>query len=166
MYPGAMGGALELVVSDGIAFAYGGDTVVIVYASPARLQRTQWLFDRIEAQAARHAQLNGLMVLLPSSDVPDAETRAENTRRMANLRGRLRRVVTVILGDDMRTSLVRSIMRAMFLLQGQSRVQQIVGSTEEGLRRLLSEPTPLMPSRGQLDVALREIASQLSCSFE
>ncbi|HET8933929.1 MAG TPA: hypothetical protein VFN67_10840, partial [Polyangiales bacterium] len=159
------GGSLELVISNGVAFAHAGDTVVIVYAAPARLHRTQWLFDRLEERVARAAPLNALMVLLPASEVPDADTRAENTRRMANVRGQLRSVVTVVVGDSMRISLVRTIMRAIFLVQGLSKVQQIVCSVSEGLALLLSDPTPRMPSRSQLDASLREIARQLDCSL-
>jgi hypothetical protein len=101
------------------------------------------------------------MIVLPSADVPDADTRAENTRRMGRLRGRLRRIATVVIGDSMRVTLVRTIMRAMFLLQGQSRVQSIVDTIEEGLALLLSTPTPNMPDRAQLTAALDEISRQL-----
>jgi hypothetical protein len=48
-----MGPAFEIVVSDGIVFAHAGDTVLIVYAAPARLQRTRWLFDRLDEMTAR-----------------------------------------------------------------------------------------------------------------
>jgi len=156
-----MGPAFEIVVSDGIAYAHAGDTVLVVYAAPARLPRTRWLFDRLDEITARVAPINGLMIVLPSADVPDADTRAENTRRMGRLRGRLRRIVTVVIGDSMRLTLVRTIMRAMFLLQGQSRVQSIVDSVEEGLSLLLSTPTPNMPDRAQLTAALDEIGRQL-----
>lgn len=157
--------SLEVVVSDGFAFAHGGDTAVIVYKSPARVTRIRWIFDRIEELAARVGPLNGLLIVLPSSDLPDAQTRAENTRRMVELRGRLRRVVTVVLGDSMRVSLVRTIMRAMFLLQGMSRVQHIVNSVDEGLVTLLNDPTARMPSRPQIEATLSEIARRLECTI-
>ena len=161
-----MDASLEVVVSDGFAFAHGGDTAVLVYKAPARLQRIRWTFDRIEELAARKAPINGLLIVLESSDLPDAASRAENTRRMVELRGRLRRVVTVVLGDSMRVSLVRTVMRAMFLLQGMSRVQHIVSSVDEGLQTLLSEPTTEMPTRAQLEATLTEIARRLECSFD
>lgn len=160
-----MSQSLELVVSDGVAFARGGDTAVIVYKSAARVQRIRWVFDRIEELAARAAPLNGLLIVLPSSDLPDAQTRAENTQRMVSLRGRLRRVVTVIIGDSLRISLARTIMRAMFVLQGMSRVQHIVCSVEEGLDDLLRDPTPKMPDRARLEATLDEIGRQLNCSY-
>jgi hypothetical protein len=160
-----MGRPFELVVSDGIAFAHAGDTAVIVYAADARLERTKWLYDQVDHLTARMAPANGLLIVLPSSAVPDAETRAENTHRMRRLRGRLRRVVTVILGDGLRISLARSIMRAMFLLHGQARVQSIVCSVDEGIALLLSEPTERMPERAQIDAVLREICDQLSCTL-
>jgi hypothetical protein len=84
---------------------------------------------------------------------------------MADLRGRLRRVVTVVLGDSMRVSLVRTIMRAMFLLQGMSRVQHIVSSVDDGLKTLLEDPTPKMPSRAQIEATLSEIARLLECKI-
>jgi hypothetical protein len=158
-----MGPALEVVVSDGIAFAHAGDTALIVYASPARLLRTRWLFDRLDEMTARVAHINILLIVLPSADVPDADTRAENTRRMGRLRGRLRRVITVVIGDSMRLTLVRTIMRAMFLVQGQSRVQSIVNTIDEGMELLLSTPTPNMPERAQLTAALTDISHQLQC---
>jgi hypothetical protein len=161
-----MAQSLEVVVSDGFAFAHGGDTAVIVYKSPARLKRIRWIFDRIEELAARTAPINGLLIVLESSDLPDAATRAENTRRMVELRGRLRRVVTVVLGDSMRVSLVRTIMRAMFLLQGMSRVQHIVSSVEEGLNTLLDDPTAQMPKRPELRATLTEIARRLECTID
>jgi hypothetical protein len=160
-----MGQSLEVVVSDGVALAQGGDTVVIVYKSPARLKRIRWVFDRLDELTARAAPLNCLLIVLPTSDMPDAETRAENTRRMADLRGHLRRVVTVVIGDSVRIGLVRTIMRAMFLLQGMSRVQHIVCSVDEGLDNLLSDPTPRMPDRATLEATLIEIARQLNCSY-
>jgi hypothetical protein len=159
-----MGSSLEVVVSDGFAFAHGGDTAVIVYKSAARLKRIRWTFDRLEELTTRVRPINGLMIVLPSSDLPDAETRAENTRRMADMRGRLRHVVTVVLGDSMRVSLVRTIMRAIFLLQGMSRVQQIVSSVDEGVDALLSNPTPHMPSRMQIEAALLDIGRKLECT--
>ena len=157
--------SLEVVVSDGFAFAHGGDTAVLVYKAPARLQRIRWTFDRIEELADREAPINGLLIVLESSDLPDAASRAENTRRMVELRGRLRRVVTVVLGDSMRVSLVRTVMRAMFLLQGMSRVQHIVSSVDDGLTNLLSDPTPKMPTRAQLEATLAEMARRLECSI-
>ena len=159
-----MAQSLEVVVSDGFAFAHAGDTAVIVYKSAARLKRIRWIFDRIDELAARAAPINGLLIVLESSDLPDAETRAENTRRMMDLRGRLRRVVTVVLGDSMRVSVVRTVMRAMFLLQGISRVQHIVSSVDQGLDTLLSDPTPHMPNRAQIEAALSEISQRLECS--
>lgn len=156
---------LQLVVNDGVAFAHAGDTALIVYASPARLPRTRWLFDRLDELTARVAPINALMIILPSADVPDADTRAENTRRMGKLRGRLRRVVTVVIGDSMRVNLVRTIMRAMFLLQGQARVQSIVCTIDEGVALLREKPTPSMPDALQLMAALREISVELPCTL-
>ena len=160
-----MGSSLELVICDGVAIAHAGDTVIVVYAADARLHRTRWLFDRIDELVARTTPISALMIVPPSADIPDAQTRAENTRRMADLRGHLRRVVTVIVGDSMRINLVRTVMRAIFLLQGQTRVQSIVCSVEEGVEMLVSDPTPDMPRRSEILATLHEISTQLQCSL-
>jgi hypothetical protein len=57
-------------------------------------------------------------------------------------------------------------MRAMFLLQGMSRVQHIVSSVEEGLNTLLDDPTAQMPKRPELRATLTEIARRLECTID
>ena len=54
--------SLEVVVSDGFAYAHGGDTAVLVFKAPARLQRIRWTFDSIEELAARKAPMEATPV--------------------------------------------------------------------------------------------------------
>ena len=136
--------------------------MVVVYRSAARLHRTRWLFDQAEVIAARN--LNGtvvFMVVLPSADPPDKETRAENSARLKKLGDKVRRVVTVPVGDGLRVSIVRTVMRALALVQVQAQSFCIANTIDEGLRRLREVATAETPSRETIVADLRRLYEAL-----
>ena len=106
---------------DGVATLTRGDLLMIVYQKPARLHRSRWLFDRVdEFVKSSPGDKIALMIVLPTADPPDAPTRAENRLRLRRLGPALRCIVTVPVGDAFWTSVVRTIMRALAVLQGRS----------------------------------------------
>ena len=136
--------------------------MVVVYRSAARLHRTRWLFDQAEVIAARNP--NGtvvFMVVLPSADPPDKETRAENSARLKKLGDKVRRVVTVPVGDGLRVNIVRTVMRALALIQGQAQSFCIANTIDEGLRRLREVATAETPSRETIVADLRRLYEAL-----
>ena len=152
----------EIAVFDGVAFSCVGDTCLVVYASPARIDRTRWLFDRVdEAVADLDTTLCALMLILPTSDPPDAVTRAENDRRLRLLRGKLRRLVTVTIGDSFRLNLVRTMMRGLFLMQRQSQLLSVATSLEEGLRCVHREATKQTHSGTLLGARVKQMCRML-----
>ena len=160
-----MATTFEIQVFDGVAFAAAGDVNLVVYASPARLARSRWLFDRLdESTACSEIPMCGFMVILPTADLPDAETRAENERRLRQLRAKLRRIVTVAIGDSLRLNLIRTVMRGMFLIQGQSQVQFVASTLDEGLRYLYRDATATTPARLDVEATLRAMCARLECA--
>src|SRR5690349_5361732 len=98
-------------VFDGVGASTRGDLLLVVYKAAARVERTRWAFDVADELLAAHpAGIVGLMVVLPTADPPDAPARAENHTRFARLGPRLRRMVTVPVGNELRTMIVRTIM--------------------------------------------------------
>jgi hypothetical protein len=87
---------------------------------------------------------------LPTADPPDGPTRAENSLRMKKLAPSLRRFVTVAIGDDFRVSVVRTVMRAISVLQGKAKVHLVANTVEEGIRRMLEAGGPTTPGPVQL----------------
>ena len=146
----------EVKTYDGVAFIARGDAVIVVYKAPAKLHRSRWLFDLADRAVAQNPDgIVGLMVILPTADPPDAPTRAENSVRMRKLAPGLRRFVTVAIGDDFRMAVVRTVIRAISVLQGKSKVHQIVDSAEQGIKRMLEAAGPNTPGPVQLMLDLK-----------
>jgi hypothetical protein len=143
--------ASALRTNDGVAILARGNTISIVYQSAARLHRSRWLFDALDQLAAENPDgILGLMVILPTADPPDAATRAENSARLRKLGTALGLMVTVPVGDALWLSIVRTMMRALYVIQGKARAYVVSATLEEGLDRLLEAAGPLTPSREQI----------------
>lgn len=153
-----------MIVYDGVAFTGIGDAALVIYASPARIDRTRWLFDRLDTFVASiDTTMCALMVVLPTADFPDAAVRAENERRIKLLHGKYRRVVTVVIGDGLRLNLVRTIMRGMFLVSRQSHLLVVASSVEDGLQQLQREASSRTPAPRVLLSTLRAMSRELDC---
>src|SRR5258708_4467927 len=142
---------------DGVGYEGRGDVLVSVFQAAARLHRTRWLFDAAHALAPRSPE--GILVMMvapPTAAPPDSATRAENHARFRRLGPSLRRFVSVPLGDSVRVSLVRAILRGMAVVQGDARTHLVTATIEEGtacLREAGGPPTP--PARGRAGMAGR-----------
>ena len=142
----------KVLTFDGVALVRRGDTVLICYERPARLHRTSWLFDVVDRAAALAPDgLLGLLVVLDTSDPPDAATRDENAKRLAALGPAARRLVTVPVGDEFRVAIVRTLMRSLNLALGHSKDRLVANTIDEGLSRLLECASARTPSREQLE---------------
>jgi hypothetical protein len=148
--------------NDGVAVIARGDTLSVVYASPARLHRTRWLFDAVDRLALENAEgILCFMLILPTADIPDAATRAENTLRLRKLGPGLRKLVTVPVGDMLRIRLVRTIMRGLGILHGNARSHSVATTVDDGLRQLLEAASPKTPAVSQLQEDLRAMCREL-----
>jgi hypothetical protein len=153
----------DVKTHEGLAITVLGDTMMTLWQAPARLPRIQWFFDEIEAHAAK--QKSGVMlfqIILPTSDPPDGPARAENAMRLRKLMPLLRRVVTVAVGDALRASIVRTILRAMLVVQGQTHVQFVSNTVDEGIKTLLEKADPSTPTAPQIEAAVQSLYRALS----
>lgn len=153
---------VEVRINDGVGVAMRGDTLSVVYEAPARLHRSRFIFDAADRLAAQNEDgILTIMIILPTADLPDAATRAENTARLRKLGSRLRRLVTVPVGDLLRVRLVRTIMRGLSIVHGHSDRHVIVSTVDVGLARLLEAAGPKTPSRAELSADLRQVCRGL-----
>jgi hypothetical protein len=146
------------VSSDGIGVLLDGDVLLAVYGGDARIHRTRWLFDRVDEAASRSP--NGLLtylVILASGAPPDAETRAENSKRLRALGPSIRRLVTTPIGDTFGVSVARTVMRALVILNRRTSTDYVTSTIDEGLSRLIEDAGPSTPRRSQLLVGLGTI---------
>jgi hypothetical protein len=139
----------EVRVFDGVAAVVRGDLMTMVWKAPARLPRTRWVFDIIDALAARRGDgIVVLMIILPTADPPDRDARMENDRRIRNLNGSVRILSTVVIGDGVWQTLIRGVMRAMILPhRGYAPSNAAVdASIEGGIARIRRDAGPHTPS--------------------
>ena len=130
--------------------------------APSRVERGRWLYDQIElAMAANPGGVLMLQVVLETASAPDGPMREENNMRLRRWGRSLRRIVTVPSGSLLWANLVRTIMRAMFLLSGQSGTQLVTRTAREGFDALLKEATPRTPPRKTLEAGLKALFDAL-----
>jgi len=148
----------KVLLGDGVAILRRGDTCLIVYQKAARLERTRWLFDVIDGVLDRtNLDLLGLMIVLPSADPPDAATGQENFARLGKLGARVRRLVTVPVGNAFTINVVRAVMRGLNIVLGHSGTRFVADTVEAGLARLLEAKSPKTPTPSQIIADIRSL---------
>jgi serine/threonine-protein kinase len=145
-----LGPAIEANVAtfDGLAAVVRGDLMAMVWKSSARAPRTRWAFDIIHRLAARQPRgIVVLMIILPSAAPPDREARIENELGLRRLGSSLRAVSTVVVGDGVFQTLLRSVIRAMMLphVHRISAASTIESTIDEGIARLRMHAGPATP---------------------
>jgi len=154
----------EFDTFDGIAVARSGDTLVALWSEPATLSRMRWLGSKLDHFAAKREDGEALMlmVVLPKSSPPEGEARTESNAIAKRLGNRARLFVTVALGDSMWLLVVRTVMRATFLLSGNSKRLSICATEAEGLRQISAARRPTSPGIRDIEGMLNELYVRLS----
>ncbi|HEV8550885.1 MAG TPA: hypothetical protein VGQ57_17685 [Polyangiaceae bacterium] len=139
------------LVNDGVGVLVRGDACIIVYQKPARINRTRWLFDVVDAVLAEtNFDIVGFLIVLPTADPPDRPTRDENVRRLRKISHRVRRLVTTPIGNAFKVSLVRTVMRGLNILLGHSDSRFVTDTVPEGLAHLVAVKSARTPSPEQI----------------
>lgn len=147
---------------DGVAAVTQGDTVFSMWKAPARAERQQWLIDCVEAHSATLPEpIFHFMLVLPSSDPPDAESRKLFQAHLKKMDKKLTRLVCVAIGDSIRISLVRTIGRTILMLAGKSDVLSLVATVNQGIDELNKAKGPKTPSAQDVHAAVKAMAAAL-----
>jgi hypothetical protein len=151
----------RIQTGDGVAFAEIGDVLLMAWSAPARIDRARFVTGCLKTSLrATTGSLILVQLILPSSSPPDAPTRAEAAHQIAIVGHRLRRLVTVPLGDGMWTILVRMIMRGIALFQKFSGASVVVDDVDEALHQINLVRRPTTPTGAEL----RALFTQLLCT--
>jgi DNA-binding CsgD family transcriptional regulator len=149
---------IEVKSFAGVTATTLGDTLLTMWIAPATLERWLWSATLLDELAQSHPEgVRCLTLVLPGSDPPDRAVRSQIKADLTRLDRRLRRFVGVALGDSLRIRLVHAIMRAEFLLSGQSARLAVTTSVEQGFTYLLEDGGPSAPARDQLRLAVGEL---------
>jgi hypothetical protein len=161
-----LNGPVEMI--DGGAVTTAGDALLILWQGPAQVELVVWMFEIAERLIARHpaSGIVMLQVVLKSSSPPDSATRAA-VRDILRRRGHmLRRIVTVPVGDALWSLLVRTIMRAIYLVANQSGKQLVASSLPEAVERMQEVATEHTPPNAVLLERMTELYDALGVPRE
>jgi len=100
-------------------------------------------------------------VVMPSAPVPSAAVRTEMQGDLQALGKGLRHVVSVVVGDSLRMSIARTVIRGMLFLSGQSARQAVVASIDEGFEIVAQSASKATPTRTELRMAVLNLFSSL-----
>ena len=141
-----------------------GDVFLTLWSGAATVENTRWMNDHIRKLMAQNpGGVVVLMLILPSSTPPGGQAREEAKSMLKEAGKKMRRMVTVPLGDALWSSVVRTIMRAMFMMSGQSASHVVAATEDEGLVRLSDAASPATPEMAALRSAvarMRELQAQ------
>ena len=154
-----------VVVGDGLASIELGDTLVFLWKEPVTLPRFKWFIQACASLArGRPGGMICLDLILPESKPPTAEVRACMQTEFRSLGAGLRRLVVVPLGDSIWLSVVRTIVRAVLLLSGQSKQHVVAATLEAGIEQVQSAAGVETPSPAVLRDAVAKLYLALGVS--
>jgi hypothetical protein len=134
-----------------------GDVCLAVWTGPTDAPRLRIMAAEISAIANRNAgSLVVCQFVVSASRPPDADARAEIVA-MLQRKGRLRRFITVPVGDAFWVGVVRSIMRAFFVLVRRSEMMVIADDEQAAIASILEAKSARTPSAGVLAEAIADI---------
>jgi hypothetical protein len=148
-------------VGDGVGTAVCGDVLVIVWQHAASEERFDWTETFIDEMAGAHASFVLCQLVLSTSKPPSARLRARARTKFNDLGDRLRSVVTVPIGDDLWTGVVRSIMRGLAILSGRGSTMIVLKTWSEAIDHIVRTGSTRTPSRPELEAALEELVHAL-----
>jgi hypothetical protein len=151
----------KLKVGDGVAVLTDGDTFVVLWQEGVTKERWEWHRAHLEAARREAGSIPCLSLILPSSEQPAAPVRRTMQDDFRAMGKSLRRFVAVPLGDSLRMTLVRALIRSMLLLSGQSTQQGIAASVDEALEQLKGFAGPKSPSVTMLRAHIRSLCEAL-----
>jgi serine/threonine protein kinase len=150
----------SLQVHDGVAMTGSGDTLLVLWEAPASMSRVLWTFDATDRFArAQGNHIVVLVILLPSSSPPDAETTLECMRRINRLRASMRRQATVAIGGKLWRSIIGNVFRAMKFRRGAWLT--LSATLDDGVGALVERRGPATPSVAEIHEGLSELYEAL-----
>jgi hypothetical protein len=146
---------------DGVATVGSGDVLFVLWKLAPTVERYDWFESRLDEFAAQQASFVICQLILPTSTPPNARIRARTRETLARLRPKLRRVVSVPLGDALWMSVVRVVMRGMAIVTGHAETSTIASTLHEGLDQVTAAASSNTPGRADFVVGLGKACAAL-----
>jgi hypothetical protein len=149
-------------IRDGVGLAQLGDTLVALWKAPASFDRWRYQLSKMETMAvSRPGGIICLDLILEGSSPPDAALRKQLQSDLRRMGSKFRRFVVVPLGNSIWLSVVRTIVRGVLLVSGQSQRLRVASTVREGLDEIRVAATPETPSPQEVLEAIGELSTAL-----
>jgi hypothetical protein len=149
-------------VKDGTAVTANGDVLIGLWLAPASLDRWNWHVAALDELAARNgSSVLYFDIILESSSPPDARLRAAMRADLQRIGPKLRKLIAVPIGDGFWHAVVRTVVRGLLLLSGQSKLQTVQATISEGLDRVRELASQDTPTREALEADIDELFGKL-----
>lgn len=142
---------------DGVAFTARDDVALVVWSAPATVERGRWLAAQVDVWLAQHrGPVSLVQVILATSKPPDPETRAQARQFLSRMRPRLRLLVTLPVGNELWTVLVRMVLRGLSLFDND--VHSVVVADVDAAIAAIDRAAPLAAAaRAELTDTLQKL---------
>ena len=128
-----------------------GDVGLVLWHGDPTLAANRWLLGHIvSARRAGHPYRIGLQLIAEQAPLPDAETRRFVQAMFKEELPHIHRFINAPLGDSMKQSLVRTVLRGMAMISDKSRAVVIASTLEEALDMASAVASAETPPRSVL----------------
>jgi hypothetical protein len=134
-----------------LAFSVAGDVGLILWSGTPTIEANRWLMGRFTAGlSAIDGTAVGLQIIGEDTPVPDSATRRYVQQSYQQDLARVRRLVNTPLGDSLRQSIIRTVLRTMAVVGDRRKVLTIAATIDEALDLVAAVSSPHTPSRAVL----------------
>ena len=139
-----------------------GDVAIVLWTGEPTIAANRWLVDGLlSSVVAKQPSCIVLVFIGEHVSVPSAETRKDVQKVFRNELAPVRRLVNVPLGDSVKQTLFRSVLRAMAMLGDSRRVVSVAGNIEEAIAAARSVAGPQTPHPLALRGAIEALFSDM-----
>lgn len=152
----------DFEIRGGVGLLQMGDTLIVLWNEPATLERWRFQLKRMASMVGSHPEgILVLVVILAVDTLPEAAVREDMQAALRRFGARIRMLVAVPLGDTMMLSLMRTLLRGLLVVSGQSHRHRVSAGVTEGLRQLSEKAGTTTPSFESLAKGAEELATAL-----
>lgn len=136
----------------GLVVARAGDVGLILWHGEPTLAANRWLIQYVTtARRAGSGFKIGIQLICDATPLPEADARRYVQEAFREELPHVRRFINAPLGDSMRQSLVRTILRGMAMIADRSKVVVIASTIREALDLTVPVASEDTPPRAVLD---------------
>lgn len=154
--------ALTIARGGVVRYTATGDVAIVLWSGEPTIAANRWLVDGLLSSfLAQQPSCIVLVFIDADVSVPSAETRKDIQDVFRNELAPVRRLVNIPLGDSVKQTLFRSVLRAMAMLGDSRRVVSIAANVEEAIAAARAvagpqTPTPLV-LRGAIEALFADV---------